>query len=120
MIADGKSHIVFQMMGGTVCVSMGQAIFSNRLLQNLASSAPEIDAGKVLATGASELRSVFPPGQVGLILQSYMDGLRDTFALSVALTTCSFLASWVPPIRSIKRLVVSNGVGPVAAGAVGA
>ncbi|KAF2843055.1 MFS gliotoxin efflux transporter glia [Patellaria atrata CBS 101060] len=96
--------LFFQMMGGTVCVSMGQSTFSNRLVKDLASRAPWINAESVLGTGTTELRTAFPAGDVRLILESYMFGLRDTFALSAALTGCSFVASWVAPIRSIKSL----------------
>lgn len=120
LLAEAKANTVFQMMGGTVCVSMGQSAFSNRILSNLASNAPGIDAARVLATGASELRSAFPPDQVGLILESYMDGLRVTFALSAALTGCSFLASWVAPIRSIKQLDDRSGADNAAPPAVAA
>ena len=101
------THPVFQMMGGTVFISAGQLTFGNRLLQNLTKVAPNIDAGKVLATGASKLRETFLAEQIDVILASYMSGLRDTFALSIAITGCAFLACWVAPWQSIKRGVAA-------------
>lgn len=54
----------------------------------------------VIATGATEIRTIFPADQVPAILYAYMAGIKVDFALSVALIgfTC-VLAVFVPRKR---------------------
>ena len=99
------------MMGGAIFVSAAQSIFSNRLLQALSVRAPDIDSGKVLATGASELRENFSAAELPDILDSYMQGLKGAFALGIALAVVAVVTSFGPPVRSIKGRVVSEAVG---------
>ena len=47
--------------------------------------APGVNPGLVVATGATELRHVFSEEQILGVLVAYMDGLKVTFALCVAL-----------------------------------
>ena len=54
------------------------------MLRSLAVTAPDVDPAKVIATGVSEIRDVFPPEQIPGILLAYMDGLRIPFAIATA------------------------------------
>lgn len=94
-------------MGGTVFVSGAQAVFANRLLAALSIHSPDLDAAGVLEIGATELRSHFPEAVLDGILKSYMIGLKDAFAFGTAVAGCAFLASWIAPIKSIKRAKVA-------------
>lgn len=38
----------------------------------------------VVGTGATMIRTVFPPEQIPAILEAYMQGLKTTFALATA------------------------------------
>lgn len=96
--------IVFQMAGGAICISAGQATFANRLLLSLRRTAPQIDAGRIVTIGASDLRRDIAAGQIELVLLSYMEGIKDTFALGIALAGCAFLSSWIAPISSLEKL----------------
>jgi MFS transporter, DHA2 family, glioxin efflux transporter len=98
---------VFQMMGGTMCISAGQSIFGNTLLQSLRNIAPQIDAATVVTIGASDLRQALPADQIEVVLISYMAGLRNTFALGIAIAGCAFVCSWIAPILSIKKANMS-------------
>lgn len=95
------SFLVFQMTGGAVCISAGQSAFINRLLYYLKTMAPGVDAARIVTIGASDLRSQVSPGQIALVLQAYLGGLKDTFALGVGFAGCAFLASWIAPIRNL-------------------
>jgi MFS transporter, DHA2 family, glioxin efflux transporter len=95
------------MMGGTMCISAGQSIFGNTLLQSLRNIAPQIDAATVVTIGASGLRQALPADQIEVVLISYMAGLRNTFALGIAIAGCAFVSSWIAPILSIKNANMS-------------
>ena len=45
---------------------------------------PNIDPAKLLGTGATQIREVFSPAQVPLIIQAYVDGLQVVWALAAA------------------------------------
>jgi hypothetical protein len=105
------------MTGGTICISSGQAIFINRLLYHLAQIAPQIDTSTVLAAGASQLRQVIPADEIEFVLRAYFAGLKDTFALGIALAGCGFLTSWIAPMKDLKKI---GRVGAESALALGA
>jgi hypothetical protein len=99
---------VFQTIGGAFAVSASQSGFVNRLTSTLVSSAPDVNPQMVIATGATQIRSTFPPNQVPGIVFAYMAGVKVTFALIIGLAgfTClvSLLAPWKPiNAESIKE-----------------
>ncbi|EJU00929.1 hypothetical protein DACRYDRAFT_89378 [Dacryopinax primogenitus] len=94
--------LFFQTIGGAFFISAAQAIFANRLLAVLPSSAPSIDPALVLATGASELRIVFPQEVLPGILRAYMGGLQAAFAFAIPLLGLAALLSIFVEWKSIK------------------
>jgi len=44
-----------------------------------------VDPFKVIATGATQIRTAFPPDQVPHIIDAYMAGLKVVFAITVAI-----------------------------------
>ena len=76
---------VFQTVGGAFFVSAGQTAFTNRLLDRVPITAPGVEPSLVVSTGATQLRSVFSPSELPGILIAYMDGLKLSFALAIAL-----------------------------------
>jgi hypothetical protein len=54
------------------------------MLKTLAVTAPDVDQTKLLATGVSEIRDVFPAEQIPGILLAYVDGIRIPFAIATA------------------------------------
>lgn len=81
-----------------MAVSGAQAAFTNRLLSVVAASIPNVDLAAVMATGATEVRTLFPPDQVEGILLGYMAGIKAVFALLTGTTgvaaILSLLGSW--------------------------
>ncbi|EJU00959.1 hypothetical protein DACRYDRAFT_33669, partial [Dacryopinax primogenitus] len=92
----------FQTIGGAFFISAAQAIFANRLLAVLPSSAPSIDPALVLAIRASELRNVFPQEVLPGILRVYMDGLKAAFAFAIPLLGLAALLSIFVEWKSVK------------------
>lgn len=48
--------------------------------------APHISREALVLTGATEIRSVFPPDQVPIVIDGYMTGLKVVFAMCIAAT----------------------------------
>ncbi|TPX11354.1 uncharacterized protein E0L32_001172 [Thyridium curvatum] len=83
--------LFFQCIGGAVFVTAAQTAFVNKLTQTLASTLPAVDPAKVVTTGATEIRSVFPAGQVPVIVSSYMAGIKVAIAIAIAGAGLGFL-----------------------------
>ncbi len=66
-------------------MSAGQSAYTNRLLARVPALVPGVSPSLVLATGATELRAVFSAEELPGIVHAYMDGLKLTFVLAVAL-----------------------------------
>ncbi|KAK8180309.1 major facilitator superfamily domain-containing protein, partial [Phyllosticta capitalensis] len=77
--------IFWQTVAGAIFVSVGQSLFSNRLVQEVSKNVAGVDPKLVVATGATELRGVFEGAQLQGILEAYMAGLKDAYALAIAL-----------------------------------
>ncbi len=75
--------LVFQMIGGSFCLSAAQSSFNNRMISTLASTAPGVDPVTVLLTGATEIRSAFTAAQIPGVVAAYMAGLKVVFAITV-------------------------------------
>ncbi|MCJ1439371.1 hypothetical protein MMC27_008763 [Xylographa pallens] len=102
--------LFFQMIGGAICVSAAQSVFSNRLLRSLPANAPSVNPTTVLNTGASDIRVVFAGQQLEGVLASYMIGLRSAFALGIACAVAATVTSWGPKVRSIHGKVKAEAV----------
>jgi hypothetical protein len=84
---------VLQIIGGALGISAAQAAFVNRMSSTLASTAPGISPLQVIATGATEIRKVFPTEIVPGVIRAYMEGIKVAFALSVTMAGLSFVLS---------------------------
>ncbi|KAL8827604.1 MAG: hypothetical protein Q9191_003084 [Dirinaria sp. TL-2023a] len=94
--------LFFQTLGGAIFVTGGQAAFTNQLIDRIKEVAPDIDPALVIATGATELRKVFPANQIGSVLIAYMHGLRVTYAVVIALAGICFIVSLFAPWKNLK------------------
>ncbi|KAI0172762.1 MFS gliotoxin efflux transporter glia [Hypoxylon sp. FL1284] len=87
----------FQTVGGAFTVSSAQAAFINQALDRLRTSAPDVDAARLIAAGASELRRVFTPEELPGVLVAYMQGLKAVFAVSIAFCGIAFFNTLIIP-----------------------
>lgn len=78
------SGSVCMTIGGAVLLSAADSGFNNQIIKTLARTAPDIDPATVLGTGATQIRKVFTPEQVPLVLQAYVDGLQIVWAFAAA------------------------------------
>ncbi|XP_014550601.1 hypothetical protein COCVIDRAFT_115059 [Bipolaris victoriae FI3] len=73
----------FELLGGAVFVSVGQALFANGMLNSLSNLAPKLDGKNVVDAGPLKIREMFD-NEISAVLSSYMDGLKHAFALGIA------------------------------------
>jgi len=73
------------------------------MITTLARTAPSIDPQKVIATGATNIRTAFPPEQVPAIVLAYMAGLKVAFALVIGLAGFSCVMGVLAPWKPINR-----------------
>ena len=71
---------------------------------------PGVSPALVVATGATELRNVFTAEELPGIVRAYMDGLKLTFVLAVALAGVTVPIALAAKWRSIKPSVSGPAV----------
>lgn len=77
--------IFFQTISGAIFVSIGQSLFTNKLIQTIPKYAPTLDPALVVSTGATELKKVFSSTDLPGVIRAYMSGLKDAYILGTAL-----------------------------------
>ena len=102
--------LFFQTIGGAFFVSAGQTAWANRLLSRIPVTAPGVDPKLVVATGATQLRNVFSAEQLPGILTAYMDGLKLTFALVIALAGITLPIALFAKWRNVKPATAAAAV----------
>ncbi|KAH8659850.1 major facilitator superfamily-domain-containing protein [Xylariales sp. PMI_506] len=99
--------LVSQTVGGSLGLSAAQSAFVNTLLSTLAKNYPNIDAGAVLQTGATEIRTAFAAADVPGIVDAYQAGLRVVFAIAASFCSCAFIVGlfnhWQPLYRGKNK-----------------
>lgn len=71
---------------------------------------PGVSPALVLATGVTELRKVFSAEELPGIVLAYMDGLKLTFALAVALAGVTMPIALFAKWQSVKPKVLGVAV----------
>lgn len=80
-----------QTLGGALFISVAQNVFTNLLIQNLKTAAPEISASIVVSTGATALRKIVDKASLPGVLIAYNDALTRTYVVSVATAAASIV-----------------------------
>ncbi|MCJ1474940.1 hypothetical protein MMC13_003600 [Lambiella insularis] len=100
--------LFFQTIGGSFFVSAGQSAFVNELVGALVQNVPSLNAQAVVAAGAGSIQTSFPANLVPGIIESYLSGLRVTFAMTIALVGLSFLVAMAAPWRRINATAATG------------
>ncbi|CAK7224358.1 hypothetical protein SEUCBS140593_005547 [Sporothrix eucalyptigena] len=95
--------MVFQTIGGAFSTSIGQSAFVNRLLAVMPRFAPGVNPELVIATGASDLHTVFDAATLPGVLQAYMAALKAAFAVGIGFCGMAFLISFAIPMRKLPK-----------------
>ena len=107
-ISIAISVVSFAMtLGGTIFLSVSQAVFNHGMLQGVAEFAPQIDGQSLLKSGATNVETVLASmnqGQyIGPVLRAYAEGTRCVFWLVMACATAAFCAACGLRWRSLRR-----------------
>lgn len=92
-----------QTLAGAIFLSIGESVFANRLIANLQSRLPGVDAGIVLASGATGIRDRFSVGQMPLVLEAYNKAIVQTFYVGVVMASISVFGPVFMEWLSIKK-----------------
>jgi hypothetical protein len=91
-VPSGTAIVMFaQTLGGAVFVSVAQNVFQNQLVHNLREYAPEVDASRLLAVGATMIRSVVPGPFLHQVLSAYNNAITQTFYVAVSMGALSLV-----------------------------
>ncbi|SPO03596.1 related to major facilitator (MFS1) transporter [Cephalotrichum gorgonifer] len=85
--------LFFQTVGGAFFLAGGQSAFLNSMVERLATTAPTVDPGVIILTGASELRT-FPAEVLPGILKAYMHGINIALALAIVGAGVAFVVGF--------------------------
>ncbi|KAI1193539.1 MFS general substrate transporter [Nemania serpens] len=91
----------FQVLGGAFSVAAAQSAFVNRLIVNLATTAPGVDPQLLVAIGATQIRSKFPADQLPGIVLAYLTGIKAAFAVGIGMAGVAFFLSLLCPWKRI-------------------
>jgi EmrB/QacA subfamily drug resistance transporter len=100
--------LFFMNLGGTTLISAAQSAFVNTMINVLHTSAPGVDQATVIATGATEIRTVFSADQILGVLVAYMAGLKSALAIAIAATGLAFLVSLLGILKRPKAQTVKS------------
>lgn len=94
-------------LGGTISLSVSQAVFNHGMLRGVAELAPQIDGQVLLKSGATNIHTLLTSmGQqqsIGSVLRAYAEGTRAVFWLVMACATAAFVAACGLRWRSLKK-----------------
>lgn len=87
----------FQAMGGAIFIAVAQSVFQNGLAEGIERGAPGLSPQIFINSGASEIPQVLE--RMGAsrylipVLTAYLDGLRNSYYITVACSGAAFLAA---------------------------
>ncbi|MCJ1246591.1 hypothetical protein MMC30_003800 [Trapelia coarctata] len=90
-------------LGGALGVSIAASIFSNVLTQQLSQKVPQLDAGVILAAGATAIPSVVPPALLPAVLDSYSFAISRVFIMPTVAAGVAFLCTFGVEWRNIRK-----------------
>jgi hypothetical protein len=88
----------FQSLGGAIFIAVAQAVFQNGLAEGVERDAPGIPPQIFINSGASQIPQVLEKlhaeQYLTEVLTAYLDGLRNSYFITVACAAAAFVAAW--------------------------
>lgn len=102
-VPTGTSIIIFaQTLGGALFVSIGQNVFTNKLVEGLDEYAPTIDPLIVLKTGATAIQSTVDHAVLPGVTLAYNNGLTMAFLVAAVMAATTIIGSGAIEWKSVK------------------
>ncbi|BCS25028.1 uncharacterized protein APUU_41472A [Aspergillus puulaauensis] len=107
-IPQGTAAVMFfQTLGGALFIAVAQSLFQNGLIDGVGRFAPSVDPARIVEAGATEMRNVLEDlgqlDQVRNVILAFLNGLTDTYRLSLALFCVAFVVSCCFEWKSVKK-----------------
>ena len=90
-------------LGGALFVSIGQNVFSNKLLQGLAKYAPSIDPSIILKIGATSIQSTVGKSVLPGVTLAYNDALTHSFLVAAVMAAVGLVPALAMEWKSVKK-----------------
>jgi len=104
-------QMFFQTLGGALFISVGQNVFTNQLIKNLATVVPDLNPSIVLSTGATELKHGIEAKFLSGVLVAYNLTLTRVFYVSVATASAAIFGAAFVEWTSMKGKQIQMGGG---------
>ena len=111
--AASPMALFFQLGLASVWLSIAQALFNDKLVENLTQEFGTGRAEELYAAGATTLRNFLAGEAVNVAVQDYMAGFKDAYAVSIALSGAAIIivvAAMVIDRRKLGWSTQSAGV----------
>jgi len=103
-IATANALVVFsQTLGGAICLSLGQVVFSDRLRAGIAHYAPEVSAAAVIVAGATGIRDVVPAASLPGVVLAYSKAFDKVMHLGTGISGGQLLFAFGMGWVNIKK-----------------
>ncbi|CAK5272610.1 unnamed protein product [Mycena citricolor] len=110
-VPSGTAIVMFsQTLGGALFISVGQNVFTNKLVSGLAQYAAGLDPSVVLAAGATSLRSSVPADKLAGVLLAYAHALDSAYYVGVAMSALSIIGCLAIEWKNIKGKNIEMGM----------
>ncbi|KAM0342627.1 hypothetical protein ACHAPU_009356 [Fusarium lateritium] len=102
-VPTATALIVFsQTLGGALCVTAGNTVFTNTLINKIHEHVPEIDPYLVIATGATNIRNVIRAEWLDGVILAYNDALTTSFYVGAGTASATIVGALLMEWRSVK------------------
>ena len=102
-IPIGTASLLFiQLLGGALFVSVGNNIFTNSLVKNLAVEVPNLNANNIIQGGATNIKNTVNASSIPAVLLAYDKALTKTFQISLILSCLAALGAVFIEWKSVK------------------
>lgn len=93
-----------QQIGGTIFVSISQAILSSSLGARLSDEIPGFDTSSLAKTGTTNVASLVPEDKLPVLLAAYNDAIVNVFYCALAVSCLAFVASFFLEFKSVRKV----------------
>ncbi|KAH8736285.1 major facilitator superfamily domain-containing protein [Ilyonectria robusta] len=102
-VPTGTAMIIFvQTLGGALCVTAGQTIFTNTLIEKIHEYVPDLDPAVVIAAGATNIRDAIRAEWLPDVIRAYNDALNVAFLVGAATASATIIGAAFTEWKSVK------------------
>ncbi|KAK1977205.1 major facilitator superfamily transporter [Colletotrichum cereale] len=110
-VATGTAIIIFtQQIGGAIFVAIGQAVFTNKLVERLPLHIPTLDPHSVIATGVTAIRKTVDAELLPAIAHAYSEALVQSLLVSAVAASATILGAGFVEWKSVRGKTVQTSM----------